>query len=924
MNASNTVPDHRPQDAALRDDVRWLATALGRVIHRLAGPQAFDAVESLRQASRARRRSEQGAPTLSAILDQVHALPLPVASQVARAYTLFFVLINTAEQAHRVRRRRAYQVRVNAPAQPASCTWAMRRLHEAGHSADQVAEALHALDVRPVLTAHPTESTRRTVLALQARLADALLERQDSPHRDRIERAMLADIELLWLTSEVRRDRPSVLDEVSTVLWYLEERLFDASAHLTGALESSFEETFGQPLQLRAPIQAGSWVAGDRDGNPYVTPEVTLAATRRTTHALLGRYFDAVQTLVVRLSLSARLARPTPALLSSIERDRALLPELYQANRRRDADEPLRLKLTLIAGRLEATRARVASLDAGHPAEAPAAYLSPAAFEADLLVVREALLGAGAAFACEDHVDPLLRRARQFGFHGYRLDVREDSEVHAAALDDIATAIGLAPLSDEHLTTELLGRRPLLGPNLELADATRRTLDVFHTIRRVQAESGPDAASTYVISMARTASDVLRVMLLARETGLIDLATDEPRSSVDVVPLFETEADLIRAPQVLRALFANPAYQRQLQARGQRQEVMIGYSDSAKDAGMLPAAWALYQAQELLSEICGEHGVRLTLFHGRGGTVGRGGGSPVYRALSALPPGSVNGTVKVTEQGEVISLKLGLPEIAERSLEVLATGTLLARFSDWRRDVPDADVKRFRARMDELAAIAAPSFRGLVHEDTALFKLFLGCTPVRELANVHFGSRPAYRESGAGTMKGIRAIPWVFGWTQVRLMLPGWLGAGEALSKLASDPAKLQDLRTMARVWPFFDDLLAKIEMVCRKVDLPIARAYVAELGGDLALESQLEQRFQQTVDAVLAIRETTELLAANPMLRASISRRNTYVDPLSLLQISLLKRKQDMPLDDPERVLLADTIGTTLNGVAQGLRNTG
>jgi phosphoenolpyruvate carboxylase len=643
-----------------------------------------------------------------------------------------------------------------------------------------------------------------------------------------------------------------------------------------------------------------------------------LAAARRAAYAVLGHYGKRAAELTESLSLSTHI-RPVPqALLDSLEADRALLPGIWDVNRRRDAKEPVRLKLSFVAGRLAATRDWLAARDVGDDRSVPAAYPNSDSLLADLALVGDALRSAGATGAVRTHLQPLVDSVTRHGFHGMRLDVREDSDEHTAALEDISSTVGLPTLDRSAMQRELLGRRPLVGSHLPLKQATVRMMQVFHTMRELQDELGEPAANTYIISMARTPEDLLRVALLAREADLLDLAAEPPRSRVDIVPLFETRDDLVAAPQVLRDLFADPAYTRQLAARGHRQEVMLGYSDSAKDAGILPAAWALYRAQELLSEVCREHGVKLVMFHGRGGTVGRGGGSPVWRALSALPPGSLENGIKLTEQGEVISLKFGLAPIARRSLEVLLTGALTATFTDWRADVPPADVEAFAATMDQLSDLALPVFRDLVHGDTRLFDMFLGATPVPELAHVHYGSRPAYRERGAGTMAGIRAIPWVFGWTQIRLMLPAWLGVGTALATVAAEPAGLDTLQRMARTWPFFDDLLGKVEMVCAKADLEIARCYVRALDADEALLDTLEAEFQRTVDTVLAIREQPHLLADNPMLQTSIGLRNPYVDPLSLLQVSLLRRKKAGELG------LDPILGTTLNGVAQGMRNTG
>jgi phosphoenolpyruvate carboxylase len=915
----------RPQDRPLRDDVRRLGAALGRVVLRLEGREAYHAVESLRRACRARRRGEEGAKPLGELLARVDALPLATARAVARAFTLFFLLINTAEQVHRLRRRRAYARRGADAPQPASPAWALARLRAAGHGADEVRAALERLEVRPVLTAHPTEATRRTLLGLLARAGDALLERElrSEAERGSIDAALEAELELLWLTAEVRNDRPGVLDEVSTMLWYLSDRLLPASGHVASAFGEAFAEVYGgdaPPPRLRA----GSWVGGDRDGNPFVTPDITRAACRRAAFVALGYYEGRVRELIDRLSLSSRLAPPGERLRASIERDREALPAVWEVNRRRDADEPLRLKLSFMRARLAAAREAVAARDAGrHPAAPGAAYEGAEAFHADLALVRDELAGAGAARAARALVAPLLAEVEGFGFHGLRLDLREDASAHTAALDAVAAAAGLPPLDGPALRRELLGRRPLTGPHVPLEASARQALEFFRVMKEMQGELGPASASTYVVSMAREADDLLRVLLLAREAGLVDLAASPPRSGVDVVPLFETHDDLVRAPAVLRGLFAEPVWQRQLAARGLRQEVMIGYSDSAKDVGILPASWALYRVQEELGRAFDEAGVALTLFHGQGGTVGRGGGSPVYRALLALPPGSTRSGLKITEQGEVISQKFGLLPLAERSLEVLASGTLLANFEDWRERLGPGEEARFREVMGRLADLALPAFRRRVHDDPALFKFFLETTPVRELAHVHFGSRPAYRERGGGTMRGIRAIPWQFGWTQVRLMLPAWLGVGTALSAVLAEPGGPATLARMAEVWPFFDDLVAKIEMVCMKADLDVTRAYVTALGGDEALFGELAAEFDRTVGALRAVRGGALGGSASAVLRASIALRNPYVDALNLLQISLLGRKRRAAPGE-DLAALDQALGTTLNGVAQGLRNTG
>ncbi|MEN0068228.1 MAG: phosphoenolpyruvate carboxylase [Myxococcota bacterium] len=916
----------RPEDRPLHDDVRWIASGLGEVIAQFAGREVLEAVEQLRTASRARRRGDEGAASLNELLAVVEGWPRSRSVVVGRAFTLFFLLINTVEQVHRVRRRRAKEAEGDAA--PASLDQAIGTMVEAGLSAEGVAERIAGLHVRPVLTAHPTESTRRTVLELLARLADGLFERHAAHNaidRAKIEGRILTEIEVLWLTSQVRHDRPSVLDEVSTVLWYLQDRLVDASVETSEAIAAAMERHFGVTLpELPTPVVPGTWVGGDRDGNPFVTPEVTLAAARRGGHRMMQTYESALGRALKALSLSIDETGRDEDLMASIETDRALVPEVWQANARRDAHEPIRLKITFMQARIAATRRVIEGRDGGTPIHAPAAYPSVDGFLDDLGLIDRAVRHAGAQRVADQVLRPLVAMAKVHGFFGLRMDLRQDSAVHTQALAAITAALGTTELESDALSDELRGRRPLVGPHLPLPESAQRSLDVFRTMAQVQREFGEDAANTFVLSMATSADDVRRTLVLAREAGLVDLAGSEPVSHLDVVPLFETRADLVAAPAIMRSLFNDEVYQAQLTARGWRQEVMLGYSDSAKDAGVLTAAWELYRAQEALAEVAREAGVALTLFHGRGGTVGRGGGSPVYRALQALPPQTVAGSIKTTEQGEVISQKFGLGPLAARSLEVLVAGTLSAGVQDWRSRVSAEEAATFRDTMDELAAIALPIFRRMVHEDDALFRLFIQCTPVRELAHVHYGSRPAYRERGTGTMKGIRAIPWIFGWTQIRLMLPSWLGVGTALADVIGREGGLERLKRMAKFWPFFDDLLGKIEMVCGKADLPIARLYIEQLGGDISLFEDLEAEYQRVVNSILAIRGTETLLEGNPMLQESIRLRNPYVDPLSLLQISLLRHKRSLPDEDPAIAEANAALGAITNGIAQGMRNTG
>jgi phosphoenolpyruvate carboxylase len=929
MKSNTLTGTTRPEDLPLHDDVRWLAGALGRVIRRLEGDEAFTIVERLRVATRARRHGDPDAPTLDGLLKVIDGLSVAHCAMAARAFTLFFLLINTAEQTHRVRRRNSYLGKGVTDPQPASARWTMRQLRKLGASAEDIERAMLTLDIRPVLTAHPTESTRRTLLGLQARVADGLLARESAPPDEvrLVEQSLEGEVELLWLTGEVRQDRPTVLDEVSSALWYLETRLLEANAFVHSTLALAFEDEFARasdPFRLAVPVRFGTWVGGDRDGNPYVTPEITIATSRRASHVILGRYRDTLDDLTRRLSLSSSIAPPMDALMTSLEKDHKLLPLIWKKNNKRNADEPLRLKLSFMSARIEATRRLVASRDAGRPRKEPTAYPDVAAFEEDLVLVRKSLLRAGAEQACRTTVDPLYAAVRAHGFHGFMMDVRDHSEVHAAAVKEILTTKG-DDADGKRLRSVLLSTRPALSKNRKISDATRQVLDTMEAIRTIQAEAGERAACTYIISMARSAEDMLKVVLLAREVGLLNLAGKKPVSRIDVVPLFETVDDLERAPEVMRSLFDDPVYSRQLEARGRKQEVMIGYSDSGKDAGMIAASWGLYRAQESLAEVFDDAGVELRLFHGRGGSVGRGGGSPVYRALAALPPGTTMGRIKITEQGEIISQQFGLVPVAERTLEVTAAGVLLHEFSDWRKKVGVKEVEDFREVMDRVSARSRDVYHDLVYNDDALFQLFRMATPIDELANARFGSRPAYRPGATTGIEGIRAIPWGFGWTQIRLMLTGWLGVGTALGEEVSTRAGLRRIQRMAASWPFMDDLLGKAEMVCAKTDVDIARAYVRHLGGDRRLVDSLIDEYQRAVEALLLIRGHRQLLDDAPVLQSAIALRNPYVDPLSLLQVSLLRRKRTgAGKNEREREAIDDALATTLSGIAQGLRNTG
>ncbi len=905
----------------LARDIAWLTECLQSVLQRFESEAAAAAVRDFGRACRDRRHGVDGAPTLTRLLDRARSMELELIGTTARAFTLYFMLVNTAEQVDRIRKRRD-----PAHVGSAGLERTLEELAAEGHDAATVRARMAELEVRPVLTAHPTEATRKTLLALQARIAEALLARENAAPDERAthETTIRAEVELLWLTAEVVRSRPSVRHEVSTALWYLEDRLLDAGSALDEVIKRSFETVFGEPLACNPRIPTGSWVAGDRDGNRFVTPAETLSAARRSASTVLGYYLRQITALMERLSLSETIAKAPDALWPSLDRDRADLPETWASKGRWRDDEPLRLKLAFMRDRLARTVRQFEQREGGQPAHVAGAYEDRDAFLADLRLVHQTLENGRAQLSANRLVAPLIDLVEVVGFVGLLLDIRQHSEVHREAVDAMTKHAKVPTLDGAGLRRELLGRRPLLHPSVRLGDdMVDRTREVFEAMATIQAESGEHGANTYIISMTRGADDLLRVLLLGREAGLVDLGADPPVSRFDVVPLFETGADLEAAPRIMKSLFEDEVYGRQMQARGNRQEVMIGYSDSGKDIGILPAAWSLYQAQDQLAAVARDAGVALTLFHGMGGTVGRGGGSPVRRALGALPPGTMQAGIKITEQGEIISQKYGMPQLAERSLEVVYGGALAASLRDWRVGVEPETIERFSQLMDAMAEVNTAKYRGLVHEGDRLFEMFLHTTPVRELAHVHFGSRPAYREKAAEKMAGIRAIPWTFGWTQIRLMLPVWLGLGSALESACAEPGGLETLREMTRTWPFFDDLLAKVEMIMAKSDLEIARLYVESLEGDVALFEELRAEFDRTRAALLTIRQRDALLGDEHLTKL-LALRDPMIDALSVLQVHLLATKRGLSEDDPRYAAVSAALGTTLSGVAQGLRNTG
>jgi phosphoenolpyruvate carboxylase len=880
---------HKP----LRDDVRLLGELLGDVLRAHEGEELFQQVERVRALSkRARAGSDGDFETLARELSQ---LPVESALRLARAFAHFLNLANIAEQHHRVRRRREYRREPTARPQRGSCEDGFSRLVAAGITPARLHEAVCSLQIELVLTAHPTEISRRTLVQKYNRIAASLdaLDRTDliPAEREAMRTSLRREITAAWGTAEVRADRPSVLDEVRAGLIVFEHSLWHALPQYLRVVDRALVERTGHGLPPgTAPIRFGSWIGGDRDGNPHVTSDVT----RRT--CLLHRWMAADLYL-----------REIEAL-----RDELSLSDASDAVRRLSggAREPYREVLRKVRGRLTATLRWIeASLEGtADLAPPPDAYLRPDELAEVLDTCDASLRSTGFGVLADGRLLDLRRRLTVFGLVLARIDVRQDSARHNEALSAITDALGLGRYDEwdeaarvAFLRRELAGTRPLTPRSLDASADVRETLDTFRAI----ADIPGDSLGAYVITMASAASDVLAVMLLQKEAGVA--------SPLRVVPLFETSRDLENAGGVLDQLLSLGWYRDRIQGR---QEVMIGYSDSAKDVGRLAASWDLYKAQEEIVASCRRHGVRVTLFHGRGGSVGRGGG-PTHLAIMSQPEGSIDGTLRVTEQGEMLQALFGLPDIALRTMEVYTSGTLEA----WLAPAPPARPE-WRACMDRLRDAARQSFRGLVHEHPRFIEYFHAATPVAELSEMNIGSRPARRRtpgSEAG-VKGLRAIPWQFAWTQTRLLLGAWLGAGDALEQ-ALARGEREQLVAMYEHWPYFRSVIELMEMVLAKSDARIAAEYDRRLvPADLQpLGTELRERLGRVIDSVLAVTGRHALLESNPVLRRSIDVRNPYVDPINLVQVDLLRRLREQEDQGVKAALLV-----TINGVAAGMRNTG
>ncbi len=922
---SNTPPNQSAvdKDHPLREDIRLLGRILGETVRAQEGDDVFDTVERIRQLSiRFHRHDDIAARSeLASILE---GLDRDRANLVVRAFSYFSHLANIAEDLHHIRRSRAHQIAGSAPRE-GGLTLALQRAREAGIGEAAIEEFFRTALVSPVLTAHPTEVLRKSIFNAQMRVAEFLDKRgrmQLTPEEfaqndEGLRRAVLT----LWQTRMLRLARLSVADEVANGLSFYDHTFLRALPQLYGVIEDKLtaDDPHWAGKDLPSFLRMGSWIGGDRDGNPFVVADVLKNALRMQSTRVMDFYLEQVHRLGANLSLAEGLVGVSDELLRLAERSPDRSPHRV--------DEPYRRVLAAIYARLAATARVLDNHEAlRHAIAEMPPYADTAEFLGELDIVRASLEANGSHLLAHGRLRRLRRAVKVFGFHLAALDLRQNSDVHVRTVHELIEAarpgVDYTGRNEDGRIALLLGElatpRLLSSPYLDYSEETAGELKIFHAAREAHERYGRESIENVVISKADGVSDILEVALLLKEVGL--LRPREGRLDVNIVPLFETIDDLRACGATMDALLGLPAYRRLLESRGMVQEVMLGYSDSNKDGGFLTSGWELYKAQTILVDVFRRHGIQLRLFHGRGGTVGRGGG-PSYTAILAQAPGAVNGRIRITEQGEVISSKYSRPEVGRRNLEILVAATLEATLMPHASGMARPECL---AAMDELSAHAFKAYRDLVYDTPGFADYFWESTVINEIAELNIGSRPSSRKQ-TRAIEDLRAIPWVFSWSQCRLMLPGWYGFGSAVREFlaAHGEGAIELLRQMNRDWPFFSTMLSNMGMVLAKSDIGIASRY-AELVSDAALREaiflRLKAEWQASVDALLSITGQQELLDDNPLLRRSIRNRFPYLDPLNHLQIELLKRHRAG--DDNER--LKRGIHLTINGVAAGLRNSG
>jgi phosphoenolpyruvate carboxylase len=943
MTRDAAPPFDQPRDRELRGRVRLFGDLLGEILQEQTGAGVLFAVETLRKGYIRLRKQEN--PALRARLSRlIEGLQPNELTYVIRAFNIYFSLVNIAEASfeHQQRRRLA---RRQGPLWFGSFSHTLQEFHDQGVEPYQLQILLNQALYLPVFTAHPTEAIRRTVMLAFRRLFltgeklnDRRLTREE---RTDIIQELKQQIQVLWKTDEVRLHKPTVEEEIRNGLYYFRASLFDAVPQTYRYLEKAIKRVYSAgeaAAGITVPgglLRFGSWIGGDRDGNPFVTPATTVTALRLHLREVLIAYLRRVEALGNRLTHSERLCSFSPTLLESIRTDEANFSAAFADNPRRYLHEPYRRKLGFMRHRLKLNLAAVIQRmdDAAiEPAEQRIGYLSEQAFLQDLQLIRDSLNANNDASLAEGQLKDLIRQVETFGFFLMHLDIRQESTRHSNAVSDICSAL---PEAVDYASLDEAARQAFLMQSLEstppalrrdaLSAETRQTLEVFDVMRRMQQEVSENAFGNYVISMTHSASHVLEVMYLAWLTGLAGRSGDQWFCNIRISPLFETIDDLQHIEDVLTQLLGNATYRALLNCACKCQEIMLGYSDSCKDGGILASTWSLYEAQKKIIAIADRHHIRVRLFHGRGGTIGRGGG-PTHESILSQPPGTVHGQIKFTEQGEVLRYKYSNTETAVYELSMGLTGLLKASLIVIKPH--EEDRRDYMGIMDELTRLGEACYRDLVDRTPGLFDYFYEVTPVTEIGLLNIGSRPSHRDRQDRSKSSIRAIPWVFGWAQSRHTLPAWYGLGTALeSWRRGDPARLASLQSMYREWPFFRALLSNIQMALFKGEMNIAREYtrlaVDREGAD-AIFARIRDEYRRTVTQVLNVCGIQLLLEESPSLGLSLYRRNPYIDPLNNIQVTLLARYRDTALDEDQRERWLQPLLRSINAIASGMRNTG